>query len=108
MNDHQSHPAIKGILDLHPSLTPKAQILGNFILQNPRKAVFMTTKELAGACEVSEATVVRFVTQLGYEGYGAFQQALRDFVDRELTLLERTDISDITGPGMDRRRRVIS
>jgi DNA-binding MurR/RpiR family transcriptional regulator len=33
---------------------------------------------------------------------------LRDFVDRELTLLERTDISDVTGPGMDRLRRVIS
>ncbi len=108
MNEHQSHPAIKGILDLHPSLTPKAQILGNFILQNPRKAVFMTTKELANACDVSEATVVRFVSQLGYEGYGAFQQALRDFVDRELTLLERTDITGVTGLGMDRLRRVIS
>ena len=95
-SEHQSHPAIRGILDLHPSLTPKAQILGNFILQNPRKAVFMTTKELANTCDVSEATVVRFVSQLGYEGYGAFQQALRDFVDRELTLLERTDISGVT------------
>ena len=107
MNDHHSHPTMRGILEQHPSLTPKGQVLGNYILKNPRKAVFMTTKELANTCRVSEATVVRFVSQLGYNGYGAFQQALRDFVDRELTLLERIDLSGATGPGMDRLRRVL-
>lgn len=108
MNDNHSHPTLKAILEQHPLLTPKAQILGNYILENPRKAVFMTTKELATTCGVSEATVVRFVSQLGYDGYGAFQQALRDFVDRELTLLERTDISGVTSAGMDRLRKVVS
>ena len=107
MNDHQSHPAMKGILEQHPSLTPKGRVLGSYILKNPRKAVFMTTKELANTCRVSEATVVRFVSQLGYNGYGAFQQALRDFVDRELTLLERIDLTGATEPGMDRLRRVV-
>jgi len=107
MSDYHSHPAMKGIIEQHPSLTPKARILGNFILKNPRKAVFMTTKELATTCQVSEATVVRFVSQLGYTGYGAFQQALRDFVDRELTLLERTDITSASGAGMDRLRQVV-
>ena len=107
MNDHPSHPAMKGIVKQHPSLTPKARILSNYILKNPRKAVFMTTKELAETCCVSEATVVRFVSRLGYKGYGAFQQALRDFVDTELTLLERTDLSDMQGPGTDRLRRVV-
>ena len=107
MNNQQSHPALKGIVDQRPSLTPKARILGNYILKNPRKAVFMTTKELAETCRVSEATVVRFVNQLGYKGYGAFQQALRDFVDTELTLLDRTDMSDMEGPGKDRLRRVV-
>jgi DNA-binding MurR/RpiR family transcriptional regulator len=108
MKYHQYHPAMKGILEMHPSLTPKARLLGSFILKNPRKAVFMTTKELAQACQVSEATVVRFVSQLGYKGYGAFQQALRDFIDRELTLLERTDITGATLPGLDRLRQVVS
>ena len=107
MNDQPSHPAMKGIVEQRPSLTPKARILGNYILKNPRKAVFMTTKELAETCGVSEATVVRFVSQLGYKGYGAFQQALRDFVDTELTMLDRTDMSDMQGPGTDRLRRVV-
>src|SRR5210317_1598316 len=107
MKVHQTRLTMKGILEQHPTLTPKARILGDYIVNHPRKAIFMTTKELATACQVSEATVVRFVSQLGYEGYGAFQQALRDFVDRELTLLERTDLSDMQGPGTDRFRRVV-
>jgi DNA-binding MurR/RpiR family transcriptional regulator len=107
MNDHPSHPAMKGIVEQRPSLTPKARVLGNYILKNPRKAVFMTTKELAETCRVSEATVVRFVSRLGYKGYGAFQQALRDFVDTELTMLDRTDLSELQGPGTDRLRRVV-
>jgi DNA-binding MurR/RpiR family transcriptional regulator len=108
MKDHQIRLTMKGILEQHPTLTPKARILGDYIVNHPRKAVFMTTKELAETCQVSEATVVRFVSQLGYEGYGAFQQALRDFVDRELTMLERTDMAAGAGEGMDRLRRVVS
>lgn len=107
MTDQQSHLTMKGIVEQHHSLTPKARILGNYIIKNPRKAVFMTTKELANTCHVSEATVVRFVSQIGYKGYGAFQQALRDFVDTELTLLDRTDMSDMKWPGTDRLSRVV-
>jgi len=107
MSEQQAHPTIKGIVEQHQSLTPKARVLSNYILKNPRKAVFMTTKELAETCRVSEATVVRFVGQLGYKGYGAFQQALRDYVDTELTLLDRTDISGMRTPGTDRLSRVV-
>lgn len=107
MNDQPSHPTIQGIVEQQHTLTPKARILSNFILNNPRKAVFMTTKELAQACQVSEATVVRFVSQLGYKGYGAFQQALRDFVDTELTMLDRTDLSGMSQPGAERLSRVV-
>jgi DNA-binding MurR/RpiR family transcriptional regulator len=107
MKDQSSHPTMQGIVEHQHALTPKGRILGNYILENPRKAVFMTTKELAQTCQVSEATVVRFVSQLGYEGYGAFQQALRDFVDTELTMLDRTDLSGMQLAGADRLSRVV-
>ncbi|MGD8273860.1 MAG: MurR/RpiR family transcriptional regulator, partial [Desulfobacterales bacterium] len=107
MKDQPSHPTMQGIVKQQHALTPKGRILGNYILENPRKAVFMTTKELAQTCQVSEATVVRFVSQLGYEGYGAFQQALRDFVDTELTMLDRTDLSGMQLAGTDRLSRVV-
>jgi DNA-binding MurR/RpiR family transcriptional regulator len=103
----QNISMMKRLVEQQHSLTPKGQILGRYILDNPRKAVFMTTKELAETCDVSEATVVRFVSQLGYDAYSVFQQALRDFVDTELTLLDRTDLSGIKGPGTDRLSRVL-
>jgi DNA-binding MurR/RpiR family transcriptional regulator len=88
-------------------LTPKGKILGNFIIQNPRKAVFMTTRELAESCGVSEATVVRFVGHLGYERYVEFLQALRDYVDTGLSLPDRIDLPGMQGPGVDRLHRVL-
>jgi DNA-binding MurR/RpiR family transcriptional regulator len=107
MKDSQSHPVIKGIMKQFDTLTPKGRVLGSYIIQNPRKAVFMTTKELSEACGVSEATVVRFVGQLGYSGYGEFLQALRDFVDSGLTLPDRVDLPGMKGPGTDLLHRVV-
>ena len=107
MNDTQPHPVIKDIVNRMNTLTPKGKILGSYIIQNPRKAVFMTTRELSEACGVSEATVVRFVGQLGYSGYGEFLQVLRDFVDSGLSLPDRMDLPGMKGPGSDLLHRVI-
>jgi DNA-binding MurR/RpiR family transcriptional regulator len=107
MTEVRSHPVLKGIMEQLDSLTPKGKVLGNYIIQHPRKAVFMTTKELSEACDVSEATVVRFVGQLGYGGYGAFLQALRDFVDSGMTLPDRADLPGMKGPGTDLLHRVV-
>jgi DNA-binding MurR/RpiR family transcriptional regulator len=102
------HPLIDTITAGMDALTPKGRVIGRYIIAEPRKAVFMTTRELAEACEVSEATVVRFVSSLGYERYSDFQQALRDFVDTELTLLDRLEISDMQAPGAVRFRRTVA
>ncbi|WP_319407114.1 MurR/RpiR family transcriptional regulator [uncultured Desulfosarcina sp.] len=102
------HPLIEKISESIGGLTPKGRILGEYITSQPRKAVFMTTKELAETCEVSEATVVRFVSGIGYDRYSDFQQALRDFVDTELTLLDRLDIADMKAPGAVRFRRTVA
>ena len=96
------------IAKFNEELTPKSRVIGDYVKKNPRKVVFMTVAELAKACEVSEATVVRFVAQLDYKGYSDFQQSLRDFVDMELTLLDRVDLKDMLEPGGERFRRVVS
>ena len=89
-------------------LTPKSRVIGDYVKDNPRKVVFMTVAELAKACEVSEATVVRFVAQLRFDGYADFQQSLRELVGTELTLLDRVDLTDMLEPGAERFRRVVS
>ncbi len=104
----QAYTLPERITRFYDALTPKSRIIGDYIRENPRKVVFMTVAELSKACDVSEATVVRFVGQLGYEGYADFQQSLRDFVDTELTLLDRVDLTDMLEPGAERLRRVVS
>ena len=99
MTENQSHPVLERIMAQLDALTPKGRILGRYIIQNPRKVVFMTTKELSEACMVSEATVVRFVSQVGYETYGAFLQALRDLVNTGMTLQDRVDLPGRQRPG---------
>ncbi len=107
MSRNSTHPIISKISKKLDSLSPKAQTLGTYIMQNPSKAVFMTTKELAETCKTSEATVVRFVSTLGYKGYSDFQEVLKDFINTGLTLPERADIKGIKEPGTDRLHRGI-
>lgn len=90
-----------------PQLTPKGAVLADYVAANPREAVFMSTRALARACGVSEATVVRFVAQLDYDGYTEFIQALRDYIDAEMTLLERVDLTDMSEPESQRLGRVV-
>ena len=107
-NVTKAHSLLERIARFNKELTPKSRIIGAYVRENPRKVVFMTVAELAKACAVSEATVVRFVSQLGCNGYSDFQLSLRDFVDNELTLLDRVDLTDMVEPGAERFRRVVS
>jgi DNA-binding MurR/RpiR family transcriptional regulator len=107
MSDMTSNSVITTILNKLDSLTPKGRIIGNYITQNPTKAVFMTIKELADACKTSEATVIRFIDSCGYKGYSDFQQNLKGFLDTGLSLLERGDLQGINKPGMNRLNNVV-
>jgi len=107
MKENQSYPVISRISTQLSSLTPKGRVLGNYVMQHPRKAVFMTTRELAETCDVSEATVVRFVCQLGYGCYSDFLQALRDYVDTGLTLQDRVELPLLREPGSNRFHHVL-
>ncbi len=88
-------------------LTPKGRRLADYVASNPGKVVFMTTRELSEGCRVSEATVVRFVGQLGYNRYSDFIQGLRDFLDTELNLIDRLDLTADKGPGAKRFHRLV-
>ncbi|MBF0468690.1 MAG: MurR/RpiR family transcriptional regulator [Desulfamplus sp.] len=102
-----SNSVMTNIISRLDTLTPKGQILGNYIMQNPTKAVFMTIKELAETCKTSEATVIRFIDSCGYKGYSEFQQALKGFLDTGLTLLDRADLKGIRKPDINRLNHVV-
>ncbi|MCG8686270.1 MAG: MurR/RpiR family transcriptional regulator [Desulfobacterales bacterium] len=84
------------------TLAAKGKLLAEYVLSHPDKAVFMTTRQLAAAVGASEATVVRFVRQLGFDTYALFIATLRDLIDRELTLIERGELKLPVHGGDDR------
>ncbi len=63
--------------------------LADFIRDHLDQAAFLTAAELGKAVGVSESTVVRFASALGYAGYPAFQKALSELVQGRLSSLSR-------------------
>lgn len=89
------------------NFSPKNMALANFIVQNYQRVAFMTARQLAQRCGVSESTVMRFVTSLGYTGYPDFLRALQGVVNYELTAVERFEITpqEKEGKGGPRKRK---
>lgn len=52
-----------------PYMNPALRRIGEYILEHADEAKTMTIKHLATACGVAEATVIRFVKELGLQGY---------------------------------------
>ncbi|MBM7649119.1 DNA-binding MurR/RpiR family transcriptional regulator [Bacillus ectoiniformans] len=67
--------------------------IAKFILENQHTAPFLTVEKLSKQAEVSQATVVRFATFLGYSGYPELQQYMQSSVQQQLTTTERLKIS---------------
>ena len=69
--------AIRGRME---SFSRGQKRIADYILMNYDKAAFMTAGHLGRKAQVSESTVVRFASQLGYEGYPNMQRALQELV----------------------------
>lgn len=70
--------------------------IAEYIMQHYDKAVFMTASCLGDNVGVSESTVVRFASALGYEGYPQLQRAMQELVRHRLTAVQRFEMtSDI-------------
>ena len=67
--------------------------LADYIVTNYDKAAFITAYVLGKTLDVSESTVVRFATELGYEGYPQMQRALRELANARLTTLQRIELT---------------
>lgn len=67
--------------------------LADYVVENYDKAVFLTAAKLGEVVGVSESTVVRFATQLGYKGYPGFQKALEELVRNKLNSIQRMEVT---------------
>lgn len=81
------------INEAYGSLSKGQKLLATYITDNYDKAVFLTAAKLGEVVGVSESTVVRFATHLGYKGYPEFQRALEELVRNKLNSVQRMEVT---------------
>lgn len=81
------------INECYGSLSKGQKILATYITDNYDKAVFLTAAKMGQVVGVSESTVVRFTTRLGYKGYPEFQKALEEMVRNKLNSIQRMEVT---------------
>lgn len=65
------------------------RLIVRYLEEHYRQAAFMTSAELAAAVGVSQASVSRFASSLGYSGYAEWNKQMQQIIRRELSAAER-------------------
>lgn len=81
------------IENVYPTLSKGHKRIADFIKTNYEKASFMTAASLGKAVGVSESTVVRFASNIGFDGYPELQKYLQEAVKSHLTSVQRMDVA---------------
>ena len=91
-----------------PSFSKGHKLIANYILAHYDKAAFMTAQKLGRTVGVSESTVVRFASMLGYDGYPALQKALQEMMRSWLAAVQRIEVTSDQMNGEDVLERVLN
>lgn len=92
-NENSTNELLLRIEEKYKRLSKGQKRLADYVCQNYDKAVFLTAAKLGEIVGVSESTVVRFATQLGYKGYPGFQKALEELVRNKLNSIQRMEVT---------------
>ncbi len=84
------------------------RLIARYIIEHYDKAAFMTASKLGTNVGVSESTVVRFATELGYAGYPQLQKALQEMIRNKLTAVQRMEVTNDRMGNRDVLRSVLN
>ncbi len=84
---------LQNIDQRYPKLSKGQKKLADYIREYYDKAAFLTAAKMGAVVGVSESTVVRFATTLGYKGYPEFQKALEELVRTKLNSIQRMEVT---------------
>ncbi len=82
--------------------------LAQYITENYDKAAFMTASKLGTTVGVSESTVVRFATEMGFKGYPELQKELQQMIKSKLTAVQRMEVSSTLIGEQDAIKKVLN
>lgn len=74
-----------------PGFSKGQRRIAKYIEEHADQVAFMTASKLGVTVGVSESTVVRFATEIGYSGYPALQQAMQEMVRSKMTSVQRLE-----------------
>ena len=76
-----------------PGFSKEQKLIAKYIEEHYDKVAFMTASRLGATVGVSESTVVRFATEIGYAGYPELQQAIQEMIRSKLTSVQRMQVT---------------
>lgn len=86
-----------------PQLTNSQRKIATYILQNAQDVAFMTAGQIGQKVGLSESTVVRLATTLGFRGFPEMKIAIKNVVVERLSTLERLeDYGEETDEGISK------
>ena len=80
------------------SFSKGQRLIAKYIEEHYDKVAFMTASKLGATVGVSESTVVRFATEIGYSGYPALQQAMQEMIRNRMTSVQRLEMTSTNIP----------
>lgn len=89
MNDQLS----ERIQESRRGFSKSQRAIARYLQDHPEEVAFMTASRLGATVGVSESTVVRFATEIGYSGYPAMQQAVQEMIRNKLTSFQRLEMT---------------
>ncbi len=81
------------ITRLLPTFSKGQRLIAAYILEHYDEAAYMTASRLGKTVGVSESTVVRFASELGFDGYPRLQKAIQELVRSKLTSVQRVEVT---------------
>lgn len=86
------YDVITRINDYVSRMSKSQKMIAAFIYDHYDQAVFMTAAKLGETVGVSESTVVRFASSIGYNGYPEFQKDLEEWVQNKINSVQKIGV----------------
>lgn len=83
---------IGAIEEAYPSMSKGHKAIADYIKEYYDTAVFMTAAKIGEEIGVSESTVVRFASNLGYNGFPEFQTCLAEWVKSKMNTVQKVGV----------------
>jgi len=83
------HELIEQIMKAQAGFPAAQRLVAAYVVNNSYRIPFLSITALAKNAGVSETTVIKFCTQLGFDGFGEFKKVFSDSVHSELVMYNK-------------------